>query len=386
MRVILYTGKGGVGKTSLAAATACELARRGQRVLIMSTDQAHSLGDSFDIKLGKEPTKVMEHLDAMEIDAAYESEKCWGSMKGYLKRLLTANGGSDGIEVEELLVFPGLEELFSMFRILEFHESGQYDVMIVDCAPTGETLSLLKYPEKLENIIHKVLPAKRKAVKVAGPVVQKVTKIPMPEDNVFDDFEHLMDKMGRLQEFMLDHKQVSLRIVTTPEQIVIREAKRNFTCLYLYGYNVDAIFVNRIYPNKAMEGYFNKWMEMQAKGLQEVKESFSEVPKFYVELQKEELRTIPVLQKVGKKIFADCNPSEVLFEQEIYQVVKSDDGIMLKIYLPFANKKELELSQNKGELILAVKNEVRRFPLTNALLGKDIQGAKLEDGYLKIQF
>ena len=281
MRIIIYTGKGGVGKTSMAAATACRIASEGKRVLIMSTDQAHSLGDSFDMELTKEPAQITDNLYGLEIDTVYESEKSWGNLKDYFKKLLTAKNDG-GIEVEELLVFPGLEELFSMFKILEVYEKGEYDTLIVDCAPTGETLSLLKYPEKLSVFIQKVLPVKKKGVKIAGPVVEKTMKIPMPGEEVFDDFEYLMERMEKLQNLMLNKDIVSLRVVTTPEKIVLSEAKRNFTCLYLYNYNVDAVLVNRIYPKEAMEGYFSKWMQMQEESLNEIKESFSEVPYFYV--------------------------------------------------------------------------------------------------------
>lgn len=302
MRVIIYTGKGGVGKTSMAAATACKIAKSGKKVLVMSTDRAHSLGDSFDCKIDKEPTFLADNLYAMEIDTVYESEKSWGNLKDYFKQLLTMKGGS-GIEAEELLVFPGLEELFSMFKILEVYESGEYNTIIVDCAPTGETLALLKYPERLSGMIKKVLPIKRAGVKSVGKVVETVMKIPMPKDRVFDDIEYLMDKMQRLQDLMLNKEVVSLRVVTTPENIVIREAKQNFTCLYLYHYNVDAIIINHIYPARAMEGYFNKWIKRQEEALREIKESFSEVPRFYVELQKQELRTLDLLGKVGDSVF-----------------------------------------------------------------------------------
>lgn len=385
MRIILYTGKGGVGKTSMAAASAVNIAKSGKKVLVMSTDQAHSLGDSFDRKLGREPEELAENLYALEIDTVYESEKSWGNLKEYFKRLLTIQG-EGGIEVEELLVFPGLEELFSMFKILDIYERGEYEVLIVDCAPTGETLSLLKYPEKLSGFIEKVLPIKRKGAKAAGPVVEKVTKIPMPEDSVFDDIEYIMKKMERLQNLMLNKEVVSLRIVTTPEKIVIQEAKRNFTCLHLYNYNVDAIFVNRIYPDKAMKGYFHKWIAMQQEGLDEIAESFSEVPRFYLELQKEELRTLPVLEVVAKELFADMDITKVLFCQEIYHINYGEGSVILKVYLPFAGKEELELRQNGRELMLGVKNEVRRFPLPLELQEKEVQGAKFEEGFLNITF
>lgn len=383
MRVIIYTGKGGVGKTSMAAATACKIAKNGKKVLVMSTDQAHSLGDAFDMKIDKEPMKIAENLYAMEIDTVYESEKSWGNLKDYFKQLLTMKGGS-GIEVEELLVFPGLEELFSMFKILEVYESGKYDTIIVDCAPTGETLALLKYPERLSGMINKVLPIKRAGVKTVGPAVERVMKIPMPKDNVFDDIEYLMDKMQRLQNLLLNKEVVSLRVVTTPEKIVINEAKRNFTCLYLYHYNVDAIIVNHIYPAKAMEGYFNKWIKMQEEALQDIKESFSEVPRFYVELQQQELRTLDVLGKVGDTIYGEINPDDVLFKKEIYSI--DNEKNCLKIYLPFADKGELRLEQDKNELIVGVKNESRKFPIPSEFTKKDIVGAKFEEGYLNILF
>ena len=383
MRVIIYTGKGGVGKTSMAAATACKIAATGKRVLIVSTDQAHSLGDSFETVLGKEPMKISDNLDGLEIDTVYESEKCWGNLKDYFKRLLTLKG-EGGIEVEELLVFPGLEELFSLFKILEIYEEGYYDTLIVDCAPTGETLALLKYPERLSNFMNKVLPVKKNSVKLVGPAVEKTMKIPMPGEEVFDDIEYLMDKMEKLQNLMLNKEVVSLRVVTTPEQIVLKEAKRNFTCLYLYHYNVDAVIVNRIYPKQAMEGYFSKWIELQEKSLNDIKESFSEVPCFYVELQDKELCGISALQEVGNDIYGESNPNDILFKEDIYKIEKEEK--MLQIYLPFANKEELSLEQIEDELIIGVKNEVRRFLVPKEFIKEEIKGAKFEKGYLNIRF
>lgn len=383
MRIIIYTGKGGVGKTSMAAATASKIAKDGKKVLVMSTDQAHSLGDSFDRKVGKEPVKIAENLYAVEIDTVYESEKSWGNLKDYVKQLLTARGGG-GIEAEELLVFPGLEELFSMFKILDVYESGVYDTIIVDCAPTGETLSLLKYPECLSGFVKRILPIERTATKTVGRVIEKTMKVPMPKDNVFDDIEFLMERMKCLQKLLLDQEIVSLRVVTTPEKIVISEAKRNFTCLYLYRYNVDAVIVNHIYPAKAMEGYFNKWTKLQEEALQEIEESFSEVPRFYVELQQKELRTLEMLENMGDQIFKGLNPDDVLFQQKIYEVIKEDK--CLRIYLPFAAKKELRLEQEKNELLVGVRNENRRFPIPPEFAGMEVAGAKFEEGYLNIRF
>lgn len=383
MRIIIYTGKGGVGKTSMAAATAVRIAEDGKKVLVMSTDQAHSLGDSFDRRIGKVPVAITENLDAVEIDTVYESEKSWGNLKDYVKQLLTARGGG-GIEAEELLVFPGLEELFSMFQILDVYESGVYDTIVVDCAPTGETLSLLKYPERLSEFIRRILPIEKAATRTVGRVIEKTMKVPMPKDTVFDDIESLMERMKRLQRLLLDKETVSLRVVTTPEKIVISEAKRNFTCLYLYHYNVDAVIVNHIYPAKAMEGYFNRWTRLQEEALQEIAESFSEVPRFYVELQQRELRTLEMLERVGAQIFDGCDPNAVLFQQKIYEVDLAQKS--LRIYLPFASKAELRLEQERNELLVGVRNESRRFPMPPEFAGMEVAGAKFDKGYLTIQF
>jgi len=385
MRILLYTGKGGVGKTSIAAATACTIAADGKKVLIMSTDQAHSLGDSFEKKLGNEPIKVAENLYAMEIDAVAESEAAWGNMQGYMKQLLTSRAES-GLDAEELLVFPGLEELFSLFKILDNYDKGEYDVLIVDCAPTGETLSLLKFPEMFGTFIEKVLPMKRKAVKIGGPIIEKLIKVPMPKNSVFDELETLTKRLEELQKLMHNKEVVSLRIVTTPEKIVIKEAKRNYTCLQLYDYNVDAIIVNRIYPRKALEGYFNKWVDLQSEGLNEIEESFHKIPIFKLELQQKELKSLPVLKGIAQILYQDQDPTSVFSQEQIFNVIKCNEGYIFEIKLPFADKKELDLNQIGGEIILSIKNERRRFLLPDVIKNKEIQSAKYEDGKLRILF
>jgi arsenite-transporting ATPase len=385
MRILLYTGKGGVGKTCIAAATACKIAEAGKKVLIMSTDQAHSLGDSFEQKLGNEPVKVADNLYAMEIDAVAESETAWGNMQGYMKQILTSRAES-GLEAEELLVFPGLEELFSLLKILDNYDKGEYDVLIVDCAPTGETLSLLKFPEMFGTFIEKALPMKRKAVKIAGPLIEKFVKVPMPKDSVFDEIETLTKRLSELQKLMSNKEVVSLRIVTTPEKIVIKEAKRNYTCLHLYDYNVDAIIVNRIYPGKALEGYFNKWVELQKEGLTEIEESFHGIPIFKLELQKQELKSLPILKEVAQTLYQDQDPTSVFSLEKIFTVNKSEEGYNMEINLPFAEKEEMDLNQKGGEIILSIKNERRRFLLPDVLKNKEVRSAKYEDGKLRIKF
>lgn len=385
MRIILYTGKGGVGKTSIAAATAVKLAKDGKKVLIMSTDQAHSLSDSFGVKLENTPVKIIDRLWGLEIDAILEGERAWGNMKNYLKELLTARA-EGGIEAEELLVFPGLEELFSLFKITDIYEEGRYDVLIVDCAPTGETLSLLKFPEMFGNMIKTLLPMKKKAVKVAGPMVEKVMKIPMPEDNVFDDVEQLNQKLYQLQALMTNKEILSIRIVTTPERIVIKEAKRNFTYLHLYNYNIDAVIVNKVYPPKALDGYFRKWINLQEEGLTEIRESFSEVPVFTLMLLNKELATPAILLEAAEQIFGETDPAAVLFRDTIFAVKKETDGYAFILNIPFAEKTDLDMGQKGNELMIQIKNEKRCFTLPDILRNKTVQSARYEAGKLLIKF
>lgn len=384
MRIILYTGKGGVGKTSIAASTALKIASERKKVMIISTDQAHSLSDSFEINISNNITHINENLDAMEVDVVAESETAWGNLKNYIKRMLTTKA-RDGIEADELLVFPGLEELFALFKILDIYEHMDYDTLIVDCAPTGETLSLLKFPEMFGSMLDKMLPIKRKMVKTIGPLIEKTTKIPMPADNVFEDVEKLLDKLDRLQALMLDKEKVSIRIVTTPEKIVIKETKRNFTWLQLFDYNVDSVIVNKVYPREALDGYFNKWVTLQEDGLTELEESFRDIPLFRLMLQKHELKSIAVLTEVSG-FYGEKDPNDVFGTKRIFKINQVGDLQQLEIYLPFADKSEMDLGQINGELHVSIKNEKRCFALPDTLLGLDIRSAKLENGKLLIDF
>ena len=252
MRILIYTGKGGVGKTSIAAATAVRIAQEGKKVLIMSTDQAHSLGDSLCAELDTEARKIFPGLDAVEIDPAMESRRAWGTLQEYLRQLI-AQKANGGIEADEVLLFPGLEELCSLIRILEVYEEGLYDVLIVDCAPTGETLSLLRYPEQLSVLADRLL---------------------KPRDLVFAEFDALVKRLNALQKILRDREVTSMRIVTTPERIVLQEARRSFTWICEYDFGVDAVCINKIYPEEAMKGCFDGWNRMQAENLQLAAESF----------------------------------------------------------------------------------------------------------------
>lgn len=385
MRIILYTGKGGVGKTSVAAATACKIAKTGKKVLIMSTDQAHSLSDSFDIKLSNIPVEIAANLEALEIDAVLENEKLWGNIKEYIEKLMLAKS-STSIEGEELLVFPGFEDLVSLLKIKDIHDEGKYDVLIVDCAPTGETMSILKFPELFKWWMDKFYPLKRKSAKLAKPIIEATMRIPIPEDKTFDDIEKLYQKIDDLHKLLLEKDKVSIRIVTTPEKIVVREAKRSFSYLHLFDYNVDAVIINKIISEEGGKGYFEKWLRIQKDSISDIIESFSPVPVFSVELMNKEIRTYSTLLQVGERIYKNSSPEDILFTDKIFEIKKiSEKCYEFIINMPFVDKRELSVLQKGDELAISVKNEKRSFVLPRKLHSKEVEKASYTDGKLVIR-
>lgn len=386
MRIILYTGKGGVGKTSIAAATACRIAKEGKKVLVMSTDQAHSLGDSFDIKLSNTPISITDNLEAVEVDTIQENENAWGNIKGYIEKLILLKS-ERSIESEELLVFPGFEDLLSLLKIKEIDDEGKYDVLVVDCAPTGETMSLLKFPELFKWWMEKFYPMKKKGAKIAKPIVEATLKVPIPDENTFNEIEKLYSKVDELHQLLLDKNKVSIRIVATPEKIVIKEAKRSFSYLHLFDYNVDAVIINRIFSEEGCRGYFEKWLSIQNEGIKDIYDSFSPVPIFKVELLNKEIRKYDTLLKVGESIYKEFSPQNILFCDRIFEIEKSkEEGYNLIINMPFVDKKELNLLQKGDELSISIKNEKRSIVLPKKLHSLEVHKASYADGKLVVHF
>ncbi len=313
MRILIYTGKGGVGKTSVAAATACHLASSGRNVLVMSTDQAHSLGDSLDVSLGNDPKTVFEGLAAVEADTVTESRKVWGHLHDYIVSLADTQE-ADSIEIEEVLTFPGMEELLTMLRILDYYEEDAYDALIVDCAPTGRTLSLLRYPEILESFMQKMLSFVRTVTKIAGPAISKVTGVPKPEDIVFEEFDKMIGRLTRLESLLSDQSVTTIRIVTTPEHTVIDEAIQNNAWMQLYHFPVDALIINRIYPDRALSGYFEGWREVQAENTEYAKENFSDCKIWQLELMQTELRGIQDLKEAAGLMYGEEDPLNIFLK------------------------------------------------------------------------
>jgi len=384
VRILIYTGKGGVGKTSIAAATALHLARAGKRVLVMSTDQAHSLGDCLDTPLFGAPTAILPGLEALEIDPSQESRRAWGNLQDYLKEIISekANGG---MAAEEAILFPGLEELFSLLRILDACEKGIYDVIIVDCAPTGETLSLLRYPERLSVLADQLLPAVRTFNNALGSLISRKTTVPKPRDAVFAEFDKLVKRLNELQKILRNRDITSLRIVTTPERIVLEEARRSYTWIQVYDFSVDAVYINKIYPQEALSGYFEEWIGLQEESLKLAGESFAPQQLFHLPLQPEEIRGLKSLDAVGQQLYADTDPAAIFCREQAFRIEEKNGTRIFVVHLPYARTEELSVSKQDGDLILTFRNETRRFHLPDKLSRRTLTGWTFENGELRIR-
>lgn len=385
MRVILFTGKGGAGKTSVAAATALRASEMGYRTIIISTDPAHSLSDSFDIQLGNQPCPIAPNLWGQEVEIYETMESYWGTIRKYVSALLSWQGVDDTM-AEEAAALPGMEELANLLYLAHYKEKDAYDVFIIDCAPTGETMRLLSFPETLQWWMHRIFPIQRRAASVVRPVVRVLSDIPMPSKDVFNAIEDLYAELHKIHELLTDCEQSSIRLVVNPEKMVIKEAQRSMTYLSLFGYCTDLIICNRLIPETVKDGYFKPWKDSQKKYHRLIEEGFSPLPILDIPLMEQEVVGLPMLKKMAKAIYGGKDPSKVFYKGKIQQIVKEDGYHVLKLTLPFTSKEKISLEHSGDELDIKVGNYRRNVILPHALRGAKPAGASMEDGQLRIKF
>ncbi len=385
MRVLLFTGKGGVGKTTAAAATAVRAARAGSRTLVMSTDPAHSLGDSFDTEVFDTPTPMAADLWAEQIDAQSRLETNWRDIQEYMVQLMNW-AGVETIQAEELSVIPGLDEIFSLIDVKRHVDEAKYDLLVVDCAPTAETLRLLSLPEIMNWYIERIFPVQRRVSKAVRPMVTRITSLPIAGDRVYRAVERLHHNLEGVHRILTDERSSSVRLVVNPEKMVIAEARRTYTYLGLFGYRVDAVIVNRIIPDDVTDPYFGKWKDIQADHLQTVRESFEPVPILTARLFDRELVGVDLLEDMGAEIYGDRPATDVLFEDDPIRVRRRGNGYALSMRLPFVSRDDMDIHRRGDELFVRVGSYKRNLILPQSLLRLEVAGANFVDDRLEIAF
>jgi arsenite/tail-anchored protein-transporting ATPase len=385
VRIILYSGKGGVGKTSLSAATAVRSAELGHRTLVVSTDAAHSLADALAVRVGATPTLVAERLEALEIDVNQELAEHWGVIHEWLTRFMAFRGVEETV-AEEMAILPGMEELFSLLKVKAHAESGRYDVIVIDCAPTGETIRMLGVPEILDFYFTRIFPIQRSVVRSVRPVAQRMTNMPIPGDDVFGAVKALYQQMQGMGPLLQDPQQSSIRIVLNPERMVINESQRLYTYLNLFGFPVDCVIANRVLPEAARSPYFDRWLAIQAEHLAEARAAFEPLPFFEARLFEEEMVGLRLLREFGRDVFRDTDPTAVLHEERPLEIRKEGRGYALYLRLPFARKEDIQVFIRGEELLIQVLSQRRRIVLPRTLQSRTLQGASYVDRRLRVAF
>ncbi|MCR5214016.1 MAG: ArsA family ATPase [Eubacterium sp.] len=380
-RIYIFTGKGGVGKSSVAAAHALRSAEEGKKTLLISTDMAHNLGDIFGRKLGKTEENILPNLDIYEIDPEYVMQEDFKEFVDYIRKTLSMAG-----DMDDMGMMPGMEELFSLLKISEIYEKGTYDRMIVDCAPTGETLSMLKFPELLAWYMEKLFPIGKVGVRLLAPFSKKMFSVEMPNKKAMNDIEKVFLKLMELQELLKNRKITSVRIVTTPEKMVVEETKRNYMYMNLYNFNVDGLYINRILPQDIDNNFFDRWVEIQKEYIQCLKESFAALPIYEIPWYDEELKGEENIKRIVDDVLAKCDVFKVRYITEREVFTQTDDGYLLEVNIPGADKTDIDLYQATTDIVIKTGNFKRNIPLPNALRTYAVSGAKFEEGRLRISF
>ena len=385
MRILLFTGKGGVGKTTAAAATALRCADAGARTMVLSTDPAHSLADSYDVEIGPLAAPIAERLWAQQLDAQERMEESWGEIQRYLLEVFRW-AGIDAMEAEELSVLPGLDEVFALSDIKHHAESGEWDVLVVDCAPTAETIRFLSLPDVLSRYMERLFPLSRRVNKVVSPVLSRVTSLPVADDDVFAATRRFYDRLDGVRDILGDPARTSVRLVVNPERMVIAEARRTYTYLSLFGYHVDAVIANRLLPDAVSDPWFAQWKALHHEHLSTIEQGFAPLPVLRAELAPVEIVGVDRLREFGAALYGEHDPRSTMSAGHPLRVRRRGELRILEIELPFADKDEVELGRRDDELLVRVGPYRRAVMLPDSLRRRSIDDATLRSGKLVVTF
>jgi arsenite-transporting ATPase len=385
VRIVLVTGKGGVGKTTVAASTALAAADRGFRTLVTSTDPAHSLADAIGVGLGDDPAEITPKLAGQQVDTQAQLDRHWGAIRDQLIQVFDW-GGVRGIEAEEFLVFPGMDELFALLEVNRHARSGDFDVVVVDCAPTAETLRLLSLPEVLSWYFERIMPTQRGLMKAARPLLTRLTDLPVPEDSVFAAAESVFSGVEEVKALLGDPKVTSARLVINPEKMVIDEARRTFTYLGLFGYGVDGVVVNRVLPDLVSDPYFDRWRAIQKGHLDSIDEAFADVPRLRLRLFDDEMVGLDRLRRMAGELYGEEDPIHGFTPLRPFEMRESDEEVTIEILVPFVDRSDLDVFRHGHELYVQVGSYRRSFVLPDSLLRRQVTRARLEHGVLRVSF
>jgi arsenite-transporting ATPase len=387
VRILLFTGKGGVGKSTVAAGTAALAAAGGRRTLVLSTDAAHSLADAFGCtpgSIGADPTEVAELLFVQQVDAQLRFEQSWADIQRYLLSILDV-AGLDPVAAEELTVIPGAEEVLALLELRLQALSGAWDVIVVDCAPTAETLRLLALPEALGWYMQRVLPVERRVVKALRPVLSRAAGVPMPGDSVFDALERLHAELEEVRG-LLSGPDASVRIVLTPENVVLAEARRAYTTLSLFGYRVDGVVANRIFPAEGADDWRAGWVVAQDEVLERVAESFAGLPTWRSAYRPGEPVGVAALTALARELYDEDDPLARAKARGPFRISSGEHGAVLRLSLPLVSSAEVQLARNGDDLVVTVGSYRRLITLPSGLARYRIAGARVEQGELQVRF
>lgn len=381
MRIILFTGKGGVGKTTTAAATALKAAQQGYKTLVFSTDPAHSLSDALDIDLSPEPTEIAPNLYGQEFDVYYSMKKYWGNMRQLMLTIFRWRGVKN-VVAEELSVLPGMEEASAFLWLEKFYREKTYDVIVIDSAPTGETLSLLSLPQVAESWLLKAFPGQKFAMKAFGSILRNVADVPL--DKGYEELEGLFKKLELVKAIFQKPEICSIRLVANPERMVIQEAKRAYTYLQLYGYSVDGVVVNRILPEALAESLFSEYIAAQTAYLDEIEESFAPLPIFKVNHLGHEVFGLDLLDQIGTAIYGDQDPTTQFYKDNPFEVQETRNGYKINLKLPFIEEESFELHKYGDELVIDLGSRRRNVFLPRFANFLELKSHSFEQPWLTI--